>query len=82
MRSYLEQLAGLLGAGIAAACCLGIPVVLATLGAAGLGFLIHDAYLFPAFVAFAALSVWLVYRSVCGSSTALLVVTVGWHRSG
>ena len=63
MRSYLEQLAGLLGAGIAAACCLGIPVVLATLGAAGLGFLIHDAYLFPAFVAFAALSVWLVYRS-------------------
>ena len=42
-----EQFAGLVGAGIAAACCLGIPTILAALGAAGLEFLIHDAYLFP-----------------------------------
>jgi len=63
MRSFIEQFAGLLGAGIAAACCLGVPVVLAALGAAGLGFLIHDAYLFPIFVGFGGLTLWLLYRS-------------------
>jgi Kef-type K+ transport system membrane component KefB len=30
-----------LGAGVAAACCLGVPLVLSTLGAVGLGFLIQ-----------------------------------------
>ncbi len=63
MKSFFEQFAGLIGAGVAAACCLGIPVVLAALGAVGLGFLIHDAYLFPLFVGFAGLSLWLLYRS-------------------
>ena len=29
----------------------------------GLGFLIHDAYLFPLFVGFIALTLWLLYRS-------------------
>ncbi len=63
MKSLIEQFVGLIGAGIAAACCLGIPAVLAALGAVGLGFLIHDAYLFPLFVGFASLSLWLLYRS-------------------
>jgi mercuric ion transport protein len=58
-----KQLGGLFGAGIAAACCLGVPVVLGAVGAAGLGFLINDAYLFPLFVAFAALSLWGLFRS-------------------
>jgi mercuric ion transport protein len=45
MKELIKQFGGILGAGIAAACCLGIPVILSALGAAGLGFLIHDAYL-------------------------------------
>ncbi len=63
MRDFIKQFAGLIGAGVAAACCLGLPAVLAVLGAAGLGFLIHDAYLFPLFVGFAGLSLWALYRS-------------------
>lgn len=63
MKGLVKQFAGLFGAGVAAACCLGIPVVLSALGAAGLGFLIRDAILFPIFVAFVAVSLWLLYRS-------------------
>ena len=63
MHDLLKQFAGLVGAGIAAACCLGISAVIAAVGAVGLGFLIHDAYLFPIFVGFIALSLWLLYRS-------------------
>lgn len=63
LKSILEQWASLIGAGIAAACCLGVPVILATVSAAGLGFLIKDAYLFPIFVAFIAISVRVLYRA-------------------
>ena len=63
MKAFLKQFAGLLGAGVAAACCLGIPAVLAALGTVGLGFIVHDAYLFPLFVGFAGFSLWLLYRS-------------------
>ncbi len=63
MNAFFKQFAGLIGAGIAAACCLGLPVVLTMLGAAGLGFLVHDAYLLPIFVGFVSLSLWLLYRS-------------------
>lgn len=59
----MKQFSGVLGAGVAAACCLGVPVVLAAVGAAGLGFLVSDAYLFPIFGAFLVLSLWLLYRS-------------------
>lgn len=58
-----KQLGGTFGAAVAAACCLGIPVVLSAVGAVGLSFLVHDAYLFPLFVAFVGLSLWLLYRS-------------------
>ena len=63
MKALIKQLSGLVGAGVAAACCLGVPVVLAAVGAAGLGFLINDAYLVQIFVAFVALTLWLLYRS-------------------
>src|SRR5260370_30857347 len=63
MKGLIKQFAGLFGASIAAACCLGLPVVLSALGAAGMGFLIHDAYLFPIFVAFIAFALWTLYRS-------------------
>jgi mercuric ion transport protein len=63
MKGLIKRFAGLFGASIAAACCLGLPVVLSALGAAGMGFLIHDAYLFPIFVAFIAFALWTLYRS-------------------
>ena len=66
MKALIKQLSGIIGAGVAAACCLGVPVVLTAVGAAGLGFLVNDAYLFPIFVAFVALSLWLLYRSARG----------------
>lgn len=66
MKALIRQLSGIFGAGIAAACCIGVPVVVAAVGAAGLGFLINDAYLVPIFATFAALSLSLLYRSARG----------------
>jgi MerC mercury resistance protein len=63
MKEFFKQFASVFGAGIAAACCLGLPVVLTAVGAVGLGFIVHDAYLFPLFVGFVGLSLWLLYRS-------------------
>jgi len=63
MKDLLKQFGSLLGAGVAAACCLGAPLVLSTAGAVGLGFIIHDAYLLPLFVGFVGLSLWTLYRS-------------------
>ena len=71
MKDFLKQFAGFLGAGFAAACCLGLPLVLSALGAVGAGFLVRDAYLFPLFVAFVALSLWLLYRSATGHGRLL-----------
>ncbi len=84
MLSWFKQLGALLGAGIAAACCLGVPAVLAALGAVGLGFLIRDAYLFPIFVAFIALGLWWLYRSARshGSLAPFWLGLPGEHRSG
>lgn len=66
MKNLIKQFSGLIGAGVAAACCLGVSAVLAAVGAVGLGFLIHDAYLFPIFVGFVGLSLWLLFRSARG----------------
>jgi uncharacterized membrane protein len=63
VKDLLKQLSVIVGAGVAAACCLGVPVVLSALGAAGLGFLIKDVYLLPIFVAFVALSLWILFHS-------------------
>jgi len=63
MKSLLKQLSGLLGTAFAASCCLGLPLALSALSAAGLGFIAKDAYLFPVFVAFILLTLWLLYRS-------------------
>lgn len=63
MQEKLSQFGGLSGAAIAAACCLGIPVVLSAVAAVGLGFLINDAYLLPMFVGFTGLNLWTLYRS-------------------
>ena len=66
MKELIKQFSSIVGAGFAAACCLGVPVVLAAVSAAGLGFLINDAYLVPIFGAFVALTLWLLYRSARG----------------
>lgn len=63
MKALIKQFGGVFGAAIAAACCLGVPVILSALGAAGLGFLIKDALLFPIFAAFVVFSSWVLYRS-------------------
>jgi mercuric ion transport protein len=63
VKELMKQFSGIVGAGIAAACCLGVPVVLAAVGAAGLGFLINDTYLVPIFGAFVALALCLLYRA-------------------
>lgn len=63
MKNLIKQFSGLLGAGFAAACCLGVSAVLAAAGAVGLGFLIHDVYLFPLFVGFVGFSLWWLYSA-------------------
>ena len=47
MIELLKQCASVLGAGFAAACCLGVASALAVLSAVGAGFLINDAILIP-----------------------------------
>ena len=63
MKNLLKQLSGLLGTGFAASCCLGLPLALSALGATGLSFLAKDVYLFPIFVGFLVLTLWLLFRS-------------------
>lgn len=63
MKDLLKQFGSLIGAGVAAACCLGVPLVISTLGAVGLSFIIRDAYLLPLFVGFVALNLWTLYRA-------------------
>ncbi len=63
MKEKIGQFCSVFGAMIAAACCLGVPVILSAVGAVGLGFLVHDVYLFPMFVGFIGLSLWTLYRS-------------------
>jgi mercuric ion transport protein len=54
----------MLGVSFAALCCLGVGWALAALTAIGAGFLINDAILIPLFLAFIALSLWLLWRSL------------------
>ena len=83
MIAFLKQIGSLAGAAVAAACCLGIPAVLAALGTAGLGFIVHDVYLFPLYVGFAGLSLWLLYRSASGHrSMAPFWLSVGGATFG
>src|SRR3990172_9937203 len=63
MADLVKQLASTLGAGFAAACCLGVTAALSALTAIGAGFLINDAFLIPLYVLLLALSLWLLYRS-------------------
>lgn len=63
MNDLAKQLASLLSAGFAAACCLGVTAALSALTAIGAGFLINDAFLIPLYGALLGLSLWLLHRS-------------------
>lgn len=63
MGALAKQLASNLGALFAAACCLGVAAVTSVVIAVGAGFLLNDAVIIPLYVAFLALSLWLLYRS-------------------
>jgi mercuric ion transport protein len=63
MKELAQQLTSMIGAGFAAACCLGITAALSVLTAVGAGFLINDIFLIPLYVVLLALSLWLLYRS-------------------
>ncbi|MGH8690506.1 MAG: MerC domain-containing protein [Burkholderiales bacterium] len=63
MSELAKQLSSMVGATFAGICCLGVGWALAALSAIGAGFLINDAFLIPLFLAFVALSLWLLWRS-------------------
>jgi uncharacterized membrane protein len=63
MINQLKQFSGLIGAGIAAACCAGKVAVIAAVSAVGLGAIVEHAYLYPIFVGFVAFSLWMLYVS-------------------
>ncbi len=62
MQEKLGQWLGNFGALFAAACCLGLPLVLSAVTAAVLGFILKDTLLFPLFAASLALSLWFSYH--------------------
>ncbi|MCL6505505.1 MAG: MerC domain-containing protein [Bryobacteraceae bacterium] len=76
-KNHLDKI-GVAGSFIAAACCLGLPAILAILTAIGLGFIVHDAVLVPLLVVFLAvtlLGLWFGYR-VHKRRTSLLLASV------
>ncbi|MBS1821310.1 MAG: MerC domain-containing protein [Acidobacteria bacterium] len=55
-KDHIDKI-GIIGSFIAAACCLGLPAILAIVAAAGLGFLVNDTYLRPILVVFLLITV-------------------------
>jgi len=66
---------GIIGATIAALCCLGLPAILSVLTAIGLGFIVNDAVLAPLLIVSLALIVWALVRGFRrhGNATALVI---------
>ena|SRR5712691_13445069 len=56
MSRFLQSL-GFLGSLIAAACCLGLPFIIAGVTTLGAGFLIQDRYLLPLLTVFLLISI-------------------------
>lgn len=57
MQKHADKI-GIVGASVAALCCLGIPAVLSIVAALGLSFLINDAILAPLLAASLLLVLW------------------------
>ena len=62
MRSAVGGVAGAVGSGFTALCCLGAPAALGILSAAGLGFLVNDAILVPLLVLLLGVTLWSLRR--------------------
>ncbi|MCG6870659.1 MAG: methyltransferase domain-containing protein, partial [Gammaproteobacteria bacterium] len=60
--ALLRQAAAVAAAGVAAAVCMGAPLLLSIFGAAGLAAYATHVWMFPVFVAFAAATVWGLHR--------------------
>lgn len=60
-KDHLDKL-GVAGSFIAAACCLGLPAIIAVFAALGLGFLINDAVLLPLLLFFLALTLYGLFQ--------------------
>jgi mercuric ion transport protein len=91
IRDHIDK-AGILGATVAALCCLGVPAILSVLTAIGLGFLINDAILLPLLAVSLVLTLWGLYSGwrrhrhasamVLGSiASAALVIFTFAHAS-
>ncbi len=78
MSRFLQSL-GFFGSLIAAACCLGLPFVIAGVTALGAGFLIQDRYLLPLLAVFLLISVAGTVHSLRkhGRKTPLIVSIAG-----
>ena len=72
MKEKTKQMTSLIGTAITAACCLGLPVILSTLTAIGLGFLIHDAILIPLFIGFIGFNLWMLHSSTSKQETCAI----------
>jgi mercuric ion transport protein len=61
VRDHVDKL-GVIGATIAALCCLGVPAILSVAAALGMGFLINDVVLAPLLILSLALVLWGLVR--------------------
>jgi mercuric ion transport protein len=62
MGSAVGGVAGAVGSGFTALCCLGAPAALGILSAAGLGFLVNDAILVPLLALLLGVTLWSLRR--------------------
>ena len=60
-KEHLDKL-GVVGSFIAAACCLGLPAIVAVFAALGLGFLINDAVLLPLLLFFLGVTLFGLFQ--------------------
>jgi mercuric ion transport protein len=93
-KEHLDK-AGIVGSFLAAACCLGLPVILSLVTALGLGFLINDSVLKPLMIVFLGLTLagqfsgYLVHRrlwpmllaGVCAVAAYLFVFVRAWKAA-
>ena len=77
MRSLLAEWAGALGAVLAALCCSGNALLVATLSALGLGFIRNDAILWPAMLLSLAVALWALWRARKTTGTRLPFALAG-----
>ena len=71
------SVAGSVGATVAALCCAGVPAVLGTLSASGLGFLVNDLILLPLVVLALGLALWGLGRGAARHGLRGVLV-LGW----